>query len=87
MMQTDCMKELSSVSSYCNVRSHSAYMFPPSNLICNVTTASPIQTIEKTPEKTRSVCALLARIDRNKLSSRQKINGPLKMVSGQRNLG
>ena len=30
------------------------YIFPPSSLICKVTTASPIQTIEKTPEKTRS---------------------------------
>ena len=56
-------------------------MFPPSNLICSVTTASPIQTMENTPENTKSVCALLARIDRNKESSRQKIKGPLEKVS------
>lgn len=56
-------------------------MFPPSSLICNVTTASPIQTIEKTPEKTRDACSPFARIDKNILSSKQKMSGPLHTVS------
>lgn len=33
-------------------REESTYMFPPSSLICKVTMASPIQTMENTPEKT-----------------------------------
>lgn len=60
-----------------SILNSSTYIFPPSSLICRVTTASPIQTIENTPEKTRSVCSLLARSDKNKLRSRQKISGPL----------
>jgi hypothetical protein len=62
----------------CNTES--TYMFPPSSLICKVTTASPIQTIEKTPEKTRSDCLLEARRERNMLSKRQNISGPLYAV-------
>lgn len=57
------------------------HMFPPSSLICSVTTASPIHTIEKTPEKTRSDCLLEARIDRNMLNKRQNISGPLYLES------
>ena len=53
------------------------YILPPSNLICNVTTASPIHTIVNTPEKTSDDCSPLARIDRNILRSKQKISGPL----------
>ncbi len=53
------------------------HIFPPSSLICRVTTDSPIQTIEKTPENTRSDCSLEARIDKNMLRSRQNISGPL----------
>jgi hypothetical protein len=53
-----------------------SYMLPPSSLICIVTTASPIHTMAKTPEKTRSLCWLPAPHDRNKLSSRQKMSGP-----------
>ena len=56
-------------------------MFPPSNLICSVTTASPIQTKAKTPEKTRSLWSPFAPHDKNKLSSRQKIRGPHKSQS------
>lgn len=52
-------------------------MFPPRSLICVVTTASPIQTSAKTPEKTAVFCLLDAVIDRSKLRSRQNINGPL----------
>ena len=52
-------------------------MFPPSNLICIVTTASPIQMSAKTPEKTTLFCSLFAVIERSKLSNRQNINGPL----------
>ena len=52
-------------------------MFPPKSLICVVTTASPIQTRAKTPEKTAVFCLLDAVIDSSKLRSRQKINGPL----------
>lgn len=52
-------------------------MFPPNSLICVVTTASPIQTSAKTPEKTVVFCLLDAVIDRSKLRSRQNINGPL----------
>lgn len=52
-------------------------MFPPKSLICVVTTASPIQTSAKTPEKTVVFCLLDAVIDSSKLRSRQKINGPL----------
>ena len=81
MMLTDCMKELeieSAMSRKCYTES--TYMFPPSSLICKVTTASPIQTIEKTPEKTRSDCLLEARRERNMLSKRQNISGPLYAV-------
>lgn len=79
MMLTDCMNELGNGIStagkgYDWPRTH---MFPPNNLICKVTTASPIQTIEKTPEKTKSDCARDARIDKNMLNKRQKISGPL----------
>lgn len=52
-------------------------MLPPSNLICSVTIASPSQTMVNTPEKTNDDCSSLARIDRNMLRSKQKINGPL----------
>lgn len=51
-------------------------MFPPSSLICIVTTASPIHTMAKTPEKTRSFCLPPAPHERNRLSSRQKMSGP-----------
>ena len=53
-------------------------MLPPSSLICRVTTASPIQTIENTPEKTKSLCALEALMQRNMLNKRQNISGPLR---------
>ena len=53
------------------------YMFPPRSLICIVTTASPIHTIAKTPEKTAVFWSLDEGIDSNKLRSRQNINGPL----------
>ena len=53
-------------------------MLPPSSLICRVTTASPIHTIEKTPEKTRLFCFSCALMDKNKLRRRQKIIGPLR---------
>lgn len=52
-------------------------MFPPKSLICVVTTASPIHTKAKTPEKTAVFCLLDAVIDSSKLRSRQNINGPL----------
>lgn len=52
-------------------------MFPPKSLICVVTTASPIQTSAKTPEKTAVFCLLDAVNDSSKLRSRQNINGPL----------
>lgn len=79
MMLTDCMKELEHRVSneQRSVMTESTHMFPPSSLICKVTTASPIQTIEKTPEKTRSDCSLEARRERNMLSKRQNISGPL----------
>ena len=52
-------------------------MFPPSSLICAVTTASPIQMKAKTPEKTRVFCSDEAVIERSRLRSRQKMSGPL----------
>lgn len=52
-------------------------MFAPNSFSCNVTTASPIQMIENTPENTRLDCSADAFIERNMLRSRQKINGPL----------
>jgi hypothetical protein len=52
------------------------YMLPPNSLICIVTTASPIHTKAKTPEKTRSFCLPPAPHDRNRLSSKQKMSGP-----------
>lgn len=42
-----------------------------------VTTASPIHTIAKTPEKTRLFCSPDAVIDRSKLNNKQKMSGPL----------
>ena len=75
------MKELFVVNKDNHRRGQNTHMFPPSSLICRVTTASPIQTIEKTPAKTKSVCCLLARTAKNMLSSKQKIRGPL--VTGQ----
>lgn len=53
------------------------YMFPPRSLICIVTTASPIHTMAKTPEKTAVFWSLDEGIDSSKLRSRQNINGPL----------
>lgn len=52
------------------------HMFPPSSLICSVTTASPIQTMAKTPLKTMSFWSGWAQKLSSKLSSRQKIRGP-----------
>ena len=52
-------------------------MLPPRSFICIVTTASPIQTRAKTPEKTMVFCSAEAVIDRSKLSNKQNINGPL----------
>jgi len=46
-------------------------------LICIVTTASPIQTIAKTPEKTKLFWSPDAVIDNSKLNSKQKMSGPL----------
>lgn len=56
-------------------------MLPPSSLICSVTTASPIQTMAKTPEKTRSFWSPFAPHERNRLSSRQKMSGPQRSQS------
>jgi len=56
-------------------------MLPPRSLICIVTTASPIHTMAKTPEKTRSFCLPPAPQDRNKLSSKQKMSGPQRSQS------
>ena len=53
------------------------HIFPPSSLICSVTTASPIHTMEKTPEKTSDDCSSFARTDRNMLKSKQNMSGPL----------
>ncbi len=58
-----------------------AYIFPPNSFICRVTTASPIQTIAKTPEKTSDFCSPLALIDRSKLSSKLNKSGPLEYNS------
>lgn len=57
------------------------YMFPPSNLICAVTTASPIQTIAKTPLNTKLFCSGLALKLSSKLSKRQKTSGPQRSQS------
>jgi hypothetical protein len=57
------------------------YMFPPSSLICIVTTASPIQTMAKTPENTKSFCPLNALKLSSRLSSKQNTNGPHKSQS------
>lgn len=51
-------------------------MLPPSSLICVVTTASPIHTIAKTPEKTWLFCSGLALKLSSELSSKQNTNGP-----------
>ncbi len=56
------------------------HMLPPRSLIWSVTTASPIHTREKTPEKTRSVWELLARMERKTLSNKQKMRGPLPLT-------
>ena len=56
-------------------------MLPPSSLICSVTTASPIQTMAKTPEKTRSFWSPFAPHERNRLSSKQKMSGPQRSQS------
>lgn len=58
----------------------STYIFPPRSFICSVTTASPIQTMVKTPEKTSDDWSSCARMDRNMLRSKQKMRGPLPMV-------
>ena len=52
-------------------------MFPPSSLICIVTTASPIHISAKTPEKTEVFCVADAVMDRSRLRSRQNMSGPL----------
>jgi len=54
-----------------------AHIFPPNSLICIVTTASPIQTRAKTPEKTAVFCAPDAVKDSSRLKSRQNMRGPL----------
>lgn len=78
MMHTDWKNELSKESANLqDNRCWYAYMLPPKSLICIVTTASPIQTNAKTPEKTPIFCSLDFVIDNNKLRSRQKMSGPL----------
>lgn len=56
-------------------------MFPPNNLICAVTTASPIHTIAKTPANTSVFCVSLALILRSVLSARQNTSGPQRSQS------
>ena len=52
------------------------HIFPPSNLICNVTTASPTQIIANTPLNTTSLCSSLPAKLNRLLNTKQKINGP-----------
>jgi hypothetical protein len=79
MMQTDWKNELENglLAEYPEVLKWNTNIFPPRSLICRVTTASPIQIIEKTPEKTSDDWSSCARIERNMLSRRQKMRGPL----------
>lgn len=79
MMHIDWKNELETCISKIHrlVLSKDIYIFPPNSLICVVTTASPIQTSAKTPEKTAVFCELDAVIESSKLRSRQNINGPL----------
>ncbi len=56
-------------------------MFPPSNLICSVTIASPIHTMAKTPEKMAYFCLGWPQILNSTDSNRQKIRGPHKSQS------
>jgi hypothetical protein len=62
-------------------------MLPPNSFICDVTTASPIHTIEKTPEKMRSPWDLDAPMERNMLRRRQNTKGPLDVGQHFHNLG
>ena len=82
MMHTDWKKELFEELAIWSSRyvGSKTYIFPPRSLIWRVTTASPIQTIENTPENTRLDCSSDALIDKNILSRRQNINGPLKIT-------
>ena len=79
MMHIDCKNELETCVSKIRrlALSKDNYIFPPNSLICVVTTASPIQTSAKTPEKTAVFCVPDAVIESSKLRSRQNINGPL----------
>lgn len=60
-----------------------SYILPPRSLIWRVTAASPIQTIQKTPENTTDDWSPFA-IDRNKLRTRQNTSGPLKKKKNTR---
>ena len=78
MMHIDWKKELAyRVNSQQDTMPGATHMFPPNSLICMVTTASPIHTKAKTPEKTIVFCLPDAVIDSSKLKRRQNINGPL----------
>jgi hypothetical protein len=82
MMHIDWKKELGiSVSRIQASEPKAAYIFPPSSLICIVTTASPIQTRAKTPEKTTVFWSPDVGIDSSKLRSKQNISGPLHGLS------
>lgn len=58
-------------------------MLPPRSLICNVTMASAIQTVAKTPLKTSERWSSRALMERRKDKSKQKSKGPLKNDSQQ----
>lgn len=83
MIQTDWKKELLLLmprSPLC-LSWVTTHMLPPNNLICSVTTASPIQMMANTPEKTPDRWESCARKDSRKLSRRQKSKGPLVVMS------
>ena len=52
-------------------------MLAPRSFSCDVTTASPIHTIQNTPEKTKLFWSPDALMDKNMLRSKQNISGPL----------
>ena len=80
MMQIDWKKELDrALACAYGKKELPTDMFPPSSLICIVTTASPIQTRAKTPEKTMVFCSLDAVMESRRLRSKQNIRGPLRV--------
>ena len=56
-------------------------MWPPSNLIWNVMSASPSQTMIKVPAKTSTLCSSVAAMLSRVLSVRQKRRGPQRSQS------